>query len=178
MVEDLAGSERTGLSGGEGITAVSRGIIGEVSEQSVEIAECLLATVFIGDLVKAADDEARIRETDEAIAKWAVPDFEWAMLGPAFAPGGALTGRGLEEFREAWRDWMSPFESYEVHPGETIDAGDRVLTLVRQVGRTRTGGVEVENFGAGVVWVRDGRMTRVELHLDRDAAMKAAGLSE
>jgi hypothetical protein len=33
-------------------------------------------------------------------------------------------------------------------------------------------------MGAAVIWVHDRRLDKVEFHLDRDAAMKAAGLSE
>jgi len=45
---------------------------------------------------------------------------------------------------------------------------------VRQVGRTLHGGVEVENLGATVIKVRDGRVWRVEFHLDRDHAERSA----
>ncbi len=44
------------------------------------------------------------------------------------------------------------------------------------VGRTKTGGVEVEAPGAAVWTVVDGRVRRVEFHLDREAALRSAGL--
>ena len=58
-----------------------------------------------------------------------------------------------------------------------IDAGERVVSLVRQVGKTKTGGVDVEASAAAVWTVRDGKLKRVEFHLDREAALRAAGLS-
>ncbi len=152
-------------------------IISGVSQEDVEFVRNLLTTLFRGNLVTAVDDQTRLREVEAVIAKRADPQFEWAMVGPDYAPGQqGFDGRGLEEFRVAWRDWMEPYESYEIEPGDTVDAGDSVVMLVRQVARTKTGGVEVVNLGAGVVWVRDGRMRKVEFHLDRDAAMRAAGL--
>ena len=139
----------------------------------------LLPAVFRGNLATAVDDVEALREVEAVLSEWAEPDWEWAMVGPDYAPGQqGFNGRGLDEFRRAWRDWMEPYESYEIEPDEAIDAGDSVVMLVRQVAKTRTGGVEVENLGAAVVWVRDRRLHKVEFHLDRDAAMKAAGLSE
>jgi ketosteroid isomerase-like protein len=151
-----------------------------VSRDNVELVLTLLTAAFRGDLVKAIDDETKLREVETAFARWAEPDFEWVMVGPFYVRDQqqGFDGRGLEDFRVAWGDWMTPYESYEIEPEEAIDAGDSVVLLVRQVGKTRTGGVEMENQGAAVVWVRDGRMRRVEFHLDRDAAMRAAGLSE
>jgi ketosteroid isomerase-like protein len=150
-----------------------------VSHENVELVKTLLPAVFRGNLVTAVDDEGRVREVEAVLAESAEPEWEWAMVGPDYAPGQqGFDGRGLDDFRVAWRDWMEAYESYEIEPGEAIDAGDSVVMLVRQVAKTKTGGVEVENLGAAVVWVRDGRLRRVEFHLDRDAAMKAAGLSE
>ena len=60
----------------------------------------------------------------------------------------------------------------------SMDAGDKVLMLARQVGSTETGGVPVESLGAAVMTFEDGRVTRIEFHLDRDRAMKVAGLAD
>jgi ketosteroid isomerase-like protein len=148
-------------------------------ESDVEIVEKLLVPMFEGNLVEVVADDARAAEVAATLAEWARPDFEWAMVGPEYTPGGqGFQGSGVESFREVWRDWLEPYESYEIELGETIDCGESVLTLVRQVATTKTGGVPIESFGAAVAWTRDGRLARVEFHLDRDAAMKAAGLSD
>jgi len=52
-----------------------------------------------------------------------------------------------------------------------------VVSLVRQTGRTKTGGVEIEAAAAAVWTIRDGKLTRVEFHLDQEAALRAAGLA-
>ena len=59
--------------------------------------------------------------------------------------------------------------------------GDPALqlhVLARQVGRTRGSSVPIETLSAAVLSFRDGKLTRVEFHLDRETAMKAAGLAE
>jgi ketosteroid isomerase-like protein len=52
-----------------------------------------------------------------------------------------------------------------------------VVSLVAMSGRTKTGGVDVEAAAAAVWTVVDGRLQRVEFHLDRESAIRAAGLS-
>jgi len=59
---------------------------------------------------------------------------------------------------------------------EMIDAGDQVVSLVAMKGTTRTGGAEISAPGAAVWTVVDGRVRRVEFHLDRNAALRAAGI--
>ena len=51
-----------------------------------------------------------------------------------------------------------------------------MVSLVRLCGKTKTGGVDVEAAAAAVWTVVDGRLDRVEFHLDREAALRAAGL--
>ena len=54
------------------------------------------------------------------------------------------------------------------------EIGDNVLTLARQIGTTRHGGVELEQPSAAVWKFRDGKIVRVEFHLDRDLAQASA----
>jgi ketosteroid isomerase-like protein len=97
------------------------------------------------------------------------------MVGPQYV-GQAIERSGADGFREAWADWTSPFESFTVDLERTIGAGDRVVSLVTMRGKTRTGGVAVEAPGAAVWTVVDGRLRRVEFHIDRESALRSAGL--
>jgi ketosteroid isomerase-like protein len=45
---------------------------------------------------------------------------------------------------------------------------------VRQIGTTRHGGVEIAQPSAAVWKFRDGRLVRLEFHLDREEAMASA----
>ncbi len=105
----------------------------------------------------------------------AEPDFDVIMVGPGYAPG-TLDHEGFDGFVAAWRDWTGAFERFRIEVDELIDAGDNVVSLVRQIGVPRGTDAEVESQGAAVWMIRDGRLRRVEFHLDRDAALRAAGI--
>lgn len=144
-----------------------------MSEENVRlverIQEILSSTDIVADLLEDA------QETREEFAALAEPDFECIMLGPEYAVA-RFDGQGFEGFRKIWLEWVSPFDSFRVDVEEVVDVGDRVLSLVRLTGLTKTGAVEVESPAAAVWTIRAGKLTRVEFHLDRDAAKRAAGL--
>jgi ketosteroid isomerase-like protein len=50
------------------------------------------------------------------------------------------------------------------------------VSLVKITGRTQTGGVELSQPAAAVWTVRGGKLARAEFHLDRERALRAAGL--
>jgi ketosteroid isomerase-like protein len=84
--------------------------------------------------------------------------------------------RGVDGFLDAWLDWIQPFETFRVEIEDMTDTGPCLLILVRQIGRPRGADTEIENEGAAV-WMFEGdRVARVEFHLDREVAMRAAGL--
>jgi ketosteroid isomerase-like protein len=58
------------------------------------------------------------------------------------------------------------------------DAGDKVVGLVRQRGRSRSAGMLVEMSFAQVWTLRDGKQTRMEMFSDRDEALRAVGLKQ
>jgi ketosteroid isomerase-like protein len=109
----------------------------------------------------------------------AADDLECVMVAPEYAgPRGRLTYSGPEGFVQAWREWVAAYERYTIEL-EEITEGDpgQVFILARQRGTTRTGGVEVSE-PAGAVWtVRDGKLVRMEFHLDPETARRAAGLA-
>src|SRR4051794_24016215 len=148
-----------------------------MSADAVRIVEQIQEALGMDDVVAAIDDaeaDARVRR---ALMNLAEPNFEVVMVGPAYLGATAET-YGAEGFREVWLDWTSAFESYRIDLERTIDAGERVVSLVTMCGKTKTGGVEVEAPGAAVWTVVDGRLQRVEFHLDQEAALRAAGLEE
>jgi ketosteroid isomerase-like protein len=146
-----------------------------VASDAVRLVERLQDVLVMGDVVAGINDpdaDQRIRQT---LMELAEPDFEVVMVGPAYL-GQTIELSGADGFRDAWADWTSPFSTYRIDLEEMIDAGDRVVSLVAMSGRTKTGGVEVAAAGAAVWTVVDGRLRRVEFHLDREAALRAAGI--
>jgi ketosteroid isomerase-like protein len=154
------------------------GIIGAMSDETVSVVAQVVSILPTDDIAAVVNDIDLGGELEAALAELVEPDFETTMVGPEYAVARA-TGRGMEGFDEAWRDWTSPFESLSIEPEETIDAGGgKVVTLVRQRGVTKTGGVEIESKAAAVWTVRDGRVSSVEFHLDQEFAKRSAGLAE
>ena len=98
-------------------------------------------------------------------------EFEVTMIG-----GVNLEGRGFDALIDAFRDWLAPYLSYSVEWEGVVDGGDRVVALVRQVGVIATTGAPI-NARSGVVFAFDrGRLARMEFHIDRDEALRSAGL--
>jgi ketosteroid isomerase-like protein len=122
------------------------------------------------------DDAASIERLTSAIERVAAPDLETAMIGPY--PTFRAEYRGVSGLVEGWSDWLSPYESFRMEVEDLIESGDVLVTCVRQFGTPTGGGPEVEAESAAVWWLRDNRLVRVEFHLDRLAAMRAAGLAE
>jgi ketosteroid isomerase-like protein len=156
------------------LTGRSR-IIGKVSAEALRVVQEIQTVLTVEDIVTALDDAGADQRVRNTLMELADPDFEVAMVGPDYL-STQLEFSGLDGFREAWRDWTSPFERYEIEVEEMIDAGDQVVSLVAMKGTTRTGGAEISAPGAAVWTVVDGRVRRVEFHLDRNAALRAAGI--
>jgi ketosteroid isomerase-like protein len=113
----------------------------------------------------------------------------FAAAAPAFADDFVCiihvlsqeTRHGVRGLREAWVDWLAPWESYRTEIEELRDAGDRVLVLVRDFGRRPDMDAEVELVGSAVWTVREGKIVRAEFFAERAdsiRAFEAAGLSE
>ena len=83
---------------------------------------------------------------------------------------------GIKRFLEEWREF---FEGYYVHAEEYIDAGEAVLTRVRQGGRGKHSGATVQSAPYWVVSrVRGALVVRIEFYRDEREALEAVGLEE
>ena len=147
----------------------------EQVRENVRIVEEITASLGTEDVVAAMTDEHKAQRVVETFDRLAERDFECVMMGPEYSPA-EFRGRGLEGFMRAWQAWVEPFESFRIDLGESLSAGDCVVTFVRMTGRTKLGGVEVDQDGAAVWHLRDGKLHKVEFHLDRERALKSAGL--
>ncbi len=104
----------------------------------------------------------------------ATEDFTCVMRG--LPPTPAATYPGVEGVTRAWKDWGEVFEKVRIELEEVRTSPDHVVMLVEQVARTRHGGVEMRQPSAVVFVFDGGRASRVEFHLDRDEALRVAGL--
>ena len=155
-----------------------------MSRETVELARGLyaagvdLAAVFADPKALAAfraGFEPLVHPEFETVVD---PDFRMLAGDPADA-SRETPYYGFEGFAEGFGDWLSGWESWTVVPLEFIDAGEaRVVVELDITGRSRAQGVELTSRGANVVTFRDGRLTRLELFLRFEDALKVVGSEE
>jgi uncharacterized protein len=94
------------------------------------------------------------------------PDIEWHEPSPSPDAG---SHRGRESFERFIRGWIESFDGFRVEPEQVVERGARLIAVVRQSGRGRASGVEVEARLAHVWTVEDGRAVRWEAVPAKDA---------
>ena len=145
-----------------------------MTEENLEIVRQLQPgpEVDLTELFTRDADEAEVKAAIEAAEPAFTDDFACVFHALSEEPRYGVAG-----LREAWLDWLSPWASYRTELEEMIDAGDRILVLVRDFGRRQGMEQEVELIGSAVWTVRGGRIARAEFFsADRAGAFRAAGL--
>jgi ketosteroid isomerase-like protein len=103
------------------------------------------------------------------------PDFVWDMSTFRGWPE-QLTYRGIEGARQFIAEWTEAWDDWELEVEDYIDAGKRVVVLLRQRGRSKATGVPVE-MRLGQVWtLRDEQQIRMQMYASPEEALEAAGL--
>jgi ketosteroid isomerase-like protein len=134
-----------------------------MSEENVNVVRELVEAFTAGDVERAAQ----------------LVDPEVEFLGTVGGLQEGQVARGLAQIAEVFEDQdLEAWEERRLEPEEFIDAGDDVVVLLHEYRRGRGSGVELETKTAVVVAVSGGRVVRIQGYMDRDAALKAAGLSE
>jgi ketosteroid isomerase-like protein len=131
---------------------------GAVSEQNLKLVRALFEAVDDGDLRAAGD--------------FMHPDFEMSQL-PLHPEAG--TYRGQRAARESIDAWTGTFEDFRWEAEEFIAAGDRIVVVVREVGRARGADVALDHRYGALFTIRDGRIARLQWFDDKDQALDAAG---
>jgi ketosteroid isomerase-like protein len=116
---------------------------------------------------------------------WTRGDFgsnEWADAEIEFSFAGGPepeSWTGLAAMAAAYRDWLRAWKDFRAEPDEYLVIDDeRILVLVHNSGRGRVSGLEIEERSvANLFHVRDGRVTRIVVYLDRELAFADVGLA-
>jgi ketosteroid isomerase-like protein len=122
---------------------------------------------------------ALLDQGDEAVWDLASPgfvlDFSRRHIDPVVLRGrDQILAWSEREVAEAWEGGRTGWQ-----PQELIDAGDKVLALVRATGRGKASGIEVEAYVWNVWTIRDGELAEwTYFGEDRAAAFEAVGLTE
>ena len=97
---------------------------------------------------------------------WDVSHLGWPDQQIYQGPGGGM--QFLAEWADAWDDWELEAEDY-------IDAGEHVVLIVTQRGRSKGTGIPAEMRFAQVWTLRDGQGIRMQLYADRTKPSKTWG---
>jgi ketosteroid isomerase-like protein len=106
-------------------------------------------------------------------------DFDPAMFHPEFVWdmskfGGWVEGdvyEGLDGARRFMADWREAWDDWRLEVEDIQAAGDRVLVVCNQHGRSRTSGLVVDMRLAQLWTLRDGKQVRMEAYGDVDEAI-------
>lgn len=101
------------------------------------------------------------------------PDFVTVMMSQQGIP---REFPGIDGFKKALSDWITPYEQFRLVIDEVITREDQVVFLVRQVATTKHGGVEIETASASSWSLLDGRIRQATFYIDPRTALEAAGI--
>ena len=130
------------------------------------------------DLVRSiyADlERGDIGRVFQTASEWTHPEFELVIAD------GPLAGSfsGVAEAEESVYAMLGTWEEFRFEADEYRELDDeRVLVLEQRRGRGKGSGVETRTKAAGVVHFRDGKVTSLVMHWDRDSAHADLGLEE
>jgi ketosteroid isomerase-like protein len=144
-----------------------------MSQKNVEVVRALLPSPDT-DVLSIFRDDGIFEAATAALT----PLFDPDLVSVAVWRGAGTTYTGVDGFREMWLDWLEPWARYRVQVEDVIDAGDRVVVLVRDRAGRADMDAEVELISGSVWTIRDGRVSRVEFYGSRREALHAAGLRE
>jgi ketosteroid isomerase-like protein len=121
--------------------------------------------------------EAWERGDMRAVFDFYDPAIEWDMSESEVPDMGVY--RGHEGVRRFFLEWMAPFHDYYAHAEEFRLGREGVLVRMRQGGRGKESGVDVEMPPLWQLYrLRAGRAVRVEIYRNEHRALEAAGLRE
>jgi ketosteroid isomerase-like protein len=103
------------------------------------------------------------------------PDVEVDLSRSGIPDGGIHHGH--EGVRAGWAKWRGVWDDYSFEVEELTEiGGDRVLSLTRIRARSKGQGVATEVSAGEVLTVRNGRIVHFVNFLDREDALREAGV--
>ena len=85
---------------------------------------------------------------------------------------------GAEGANQFNAEWAASWDDWEMEPEQYLGAGERVVVILTQRGRSKATGIPVEMRFAQVWTLWDGRAIRMELYASVEEALEAVGLRE
>ena len=116
-------------------------------------------------------------DTGDFLEEQVHPDFVWDMSTFRGWPE-QQTYPGVEGAREFMRGWRDAWEDWELEVEELRDAGECVVAVMRQRGRSKATGLSTDMHFAMVWTFREGKQVRMRMYASPGEAFEAVGLSE
>jgi ketosteroid isomerase-like protein len=133
-----------------------------MSRQNVEVVRQHIQAYAAGDAARALSFLHPDVEMDIS---------EMEMIDQAVLHGHAELARYVRRFRGTFRDFR-----FEIR--RLVDTNDSVLALVREAGRGKGSGIEIERCHGLVYTLRSGKIVRITQYPTDAKALEAAGLGE
>jgi ketosteroid isomerase-like protein len=103
-------------------------------------------------------------------------DLVWDVSNLGWPDQQVYTGdEGAMQFNA---EWAAAWDDWELEPEDYIDAGERVVVILIQRGRSKATGVPVEMRFAQVWTLRDGQGIRMQLYANVEEALEAVADSQ
>ena len=135
-----------------------------MSRENVEVVRRWLASTDQGP-----------EAVQSAVTEFCDPDVDYYPIRKLF---DEQPSHGSEELSQFLARWLQAWSRLEMAVEELIDVGhDRVLACVRLRAEGRGSEVNLDGDLYQCVWLRHGRLFRVEDHLTLGGALHALGLS-
>jgi ketosteroid isomerase-like protein len=103
------------------------------------------------------------------------PDYVWDLSHYTGWPE-QQTYHGIDGARRFMTEWIDAWDDWEWQVESLHGAGDKVVSVLRQGGRSKATGVRVEMRFAQLFTLRAGKQIRMEMYDDPDEALAAAGV--
>jgi ketosteroid isomerase-like protein len=113
---------------------------------------------------------------DDVFRDYFDPDCE--LVPPRAYPDVESSYRGADGLRRWFGQMDDIWKEFRMEPERYFDAGARVVVFARVSGAAKGSGPTLAISAGHVLTLRSGRITRIEIYLDRAEALKAAGLRE
>ncbi len=88
----------------------------------------------------------------------------------------AMTPRGQELVAQYLRGWLDSWGDYHARPQKFLQSGQEVAALTQLRARGKNSQFEIEGDMADVFTLRDGRISRLRLYVERAVALSSLGI--
>src|SRR5436309_14784658 len=111
----------------------------------------------------------------DAVLELCAPEVEVYKDPEVVEMVSAFTPRGQERVAQYLRGWLDSWDEYLARPEEFLESGEEVAAFVHLRARGKGSQFDIEEDMADVFSVREGRIVRFRLYVQRQDALKAIG---